>query len=61
MPRRFPLATVGLALWAVTMALLVGLPSHVWHYPNDLWLRVLVTLPALAGMVLLLIARFKGA
>jgi len=50
---------IGFALWALAVLGLVAIPSSVWHYPDDLWLRVLVLVPAVAGTVLLLITDAK--
>jgi len=41
---------VGLILWAITMVLLISIPQRYWHYPDDLWLRLLVIAPAMASL-----------
>jgi hypothetical protein len=47
----------GLTLWALGVFAMFAIPSQYWHYPDDLWLRVLVSAPVMAAVVLLLISR----
>ena len=46
----FTVTRVALILWVTTMALLVFIPSRVWHYPDDIWLRIVVMIPAMISL-----------
>ena len=50
----FTRTRLGLALWATTMMLFVVIPQRYWHYPDDLWLRILVMAPAMVSIGLFL-------
>jgi hypothetical protein len=50
---------VAISLWALTMLLLLGIPSSWWHYPSDLWLRIVVAIPMLGAIIFMVIAAFK--
>jgi|GEM_PF-3652412 len=55
----FTITRLGLILWASAMLLLVLIPQRYWHYPTDLWLRIVVMVPALAAIGLFLFDEAK--
>jgi hypothetical protein len=49
---------IALGLWCLTIVLLVVIPARYWDYPSDLWLRIVVMLPALAAATVWLNSQF---
>jgi hypothetical protein len=41
------------------MTLWLAIPHHYWNYPHDIWLRVLVSFPAIVSTVIFAFLNFK--